>query len=476
MKRSGLRHRQAAPPARRTTAVKRAVSIRSIMPIAVAAMTALGACRGRGREAPSAAPGQVVVSLVGWGAPEEREVFQEVLADLERERPSIHVVYTQVPGVGYDYLNKLRLMIVANMAPDVFYVPDGAFPEIVRSGALLDLEPLLKESSLDLGAMWTTALDRYRWSGERLHEGHLHALPKDLGPMAMFYNADLLRKRGVEPPSPTQPMTWDEAIAMWRKLTFDDAGIKRWGLTAFPYEAAVWSSGAEILSPDRRTWAMTSPRAMAAFQWCADLALREGVAPNPARISEAALGSELFEAGLAAMHVDGRWMVPRYRRLAFDWDVAPIPVPVRGAASIARSGSVGLAISSRTRHPKEAFAVVEYLAGPRGQEKLTRTGFQLPNQRTLATTNVFLQPAERPAQAQVFVAAAEKSRPGPVTETPNGFWHDVFAAYADEVWRGERRAADLFPVIAPRIDQALDAAYQEAGMANAPPETHAEAR
>ena len=194
------------------------------------------------------------------------------------------------------------------------------------------------------------------------------------------------------------------------------------------------------------------------------------MAPNPARLAEAALGSELFEAGLAAMHIDGRWMVPRYRKLAFDWDVAPIPVPVRGAPSIARSGSVGLAISAKTRHPKEAFAVVAYLAGPRGQQKLTTTGFQLPNQRSLATTNVFLQPGLRPAHAEVFVAAAERSRPGPITQTPNAFWYDVFATYADEVWRGEQRAAVLFPKVAPRIDQALDAAYEDAGLSVPEPE------
>lgn len=430
--------------------------------LAVMLLVVFAGCRRHEREVPRAEP--VTITFVGWGAPEERDVFADVLRDLERERPSLRVDYTQVPGVGYDYLNKLRLMIVANMAPDVFYVPDGAFPELVRSGALLDLDPLLDESSFDLGAIWTTAIDRYRWDGERLHEGDLYALPKDLGPMALFYNAELLRRRGVAAPSSTEPMTWDGAIATWRALTFDDAGIKRWGITAFPYEAAVWSSGAEILGPDRRTWAMTTPSAIEAFQWCADLALREGVAPNPARLADVALGSELFEAGLAAMHIDGRWMVPRYRKLAFEWDVAPIPVPVPGADAVTRSGSVGLAISSRTRHPKEAFAVVEYLAGPRGQRKLTTTGFQLPNQRALAMTGVFLQRDQRPAHAEVFVAMAEKSRPGPITQTPNAFWHDVFAAYADEVWRGERRAAVLFPVIAPRLDQALEAAYEDAGM------------
>jgi hypothetical protein len=49
-----------------------------------------------------------------------------------------------------------------------------------------------------------------------------------------------------------------------------------------------------------------------------------------------------------------------------------------------------------------------------------------------------------------------------MTKTPNAFWHDVFDAYAVEVWRGERSAADLFPELAPRIDQTLRAAFEEA--------------
>ena len=426
-------------------------------------LAALGGCRSRGHGEGAAPTERVAVTFVGWGAPEERVVFAEALAELERQDPRVHVVYTQVPGIGYDYLNKLRLMIVAGLAPDVFYVPDGAFQELVRGGALLDLEPFLRESTLDLGAMWTTAVDRYRFDGERVHVGHLFGLPKDLGPMVLYYNKDLLRRRGVEAPPPTEPLTWDEALAMWRALTFVDRGLMRWGITRFPYDAAIWSSGGEILSADARSWAMTSPVSLGAFQWCADLAIRHRVGPDPARLADVSLG-ELFEAGLAAMHPDGRWMVPRYRKLAFDWDVALIPVPSRGAPSITRSGSVGLAISARSPHPKEAFSVIEFLAGPRGQAILTGAGFQLPNQRAVARTNVFLQPSKRPAHAEAFVLAAESSRPAATTETPDAFWEEVFSAYADQVWRGERSAAELFPEIAPRINQTIRVAFEEVGL------------
>jgi len=431
--------------------------VRFAAALAVAAVTV--ACARHDAGSAGAVTGgaeAVTITFVGWGAPEERALVREVVADFEREHPEIRVAYTQVPGVGYDYLNKLRLMMVADMSPDVFYVPDGAFGELVRTGALLDLEPMVRASNtIDLEAIWTTGVERYRYDGKQVHVGDLYALPKDIGPHAMFFNIDAFRARGVPVPD-SKPMTWDEAIAMWRALTFEERGVAHYGLTSFPYESAVWMLGGEVLSPDRRSWAMTSPEAVRAVQWCADLALVFHVAPNPARLgAEGVVGRELFEAGLAATHVDGRWMVPRFRKLGFDWDVAPVPVPAPGVPSVAWSGSVGLAIARKTAHAAEAFALVEYLAGPRGQEKLTRAGFQLPNQRAVARTDVYLQPGKRPAHAEVFLASAETSRPSPATETPNSFWVDAFGAFADEIWRGKRPASVVLPEMKPRIDQAL---------------------
>ncbi|HMI86049.1 MAG TPA: sugar ABC transporter substrate-binding protein [Polyangiaceae bacterium] len=412
------------------------------------------ACAER-RRSFAGAGGERVIAFVGWGAPEERGVMADVVALFEQSNPGLRVTYTQVPGTGYDYLNKLRLMIVAGNAPDVFYVPDGAFGELVRTGALLDLDERIAASGVvDLDAMWPSAVDRYRWDGRRLHQGHLYALPKDMGPTAMFYDADRFRERGVPLPDPVVPMTWSEARAMWAALSDRAGPVRRYGLTGYPFDVAVWAAGGEVLTSDRRSWAMQNPVAEGAVQWCADLALSDGVAPLPSRV-EGGGGRELFEARLAATHIDGRWMVPRFRKLGFDWDVAPIPMADRDRPPVVWSGSVGFAVAASTPYPDEAIALVAWLAGPEGQAPLTRTGLQLPNQRALAKTDLFLQPGQRPVHADVFVRAAKNSRPSAITETPNSFWFDVLSIFLDEVWRGRRTAASLFPELAPRIDAAL---------------------
>lgn len=400
------------------------------------------------------------ISLVGWGGPEEKGIIEGVIRDFEAKNPDLKVKYTQIPGVGYEYLNKVRLLIVAGMAPDVFYVPDGAFAEMASRNTLYNLDALVAKSHVvKLADMWPSAVNRYRWDGHQSQKGALYCLPKDIGPNVMFYNKDVLKARGVPFPDPKTPMTWDEAIATWKKLTFSEGRIQHYGISGYGYEHAVWSNGAEIVSPDKRSWVLaSSPKGIEAVQWCADLGLVYKVAPDGSKTAGGSGSSspgQLFESQLAAMHIDGRWMVPHFRKLNFDWDVAPLPVPKKGMKSITWSGSVGFGMSAKTAHPAEAFRLVEYMAGPEGQTAMTRSGLQVPNQRWLAKTAVYMQPGQKPAHAEVFLASAADSRPGPWTDTPNTFWHDVYWTFVGKIWRGDRQAKDILPELSPLVNQTL---------------------
>lgn len=414
---------------------------------------------GLGAGRAMAAPTEV--AFVGWGGPEEREIVKGVLANFERANPDVRVKYTQIPGVGYDYYNKIRLMIVAGIAPDVFYVPDDKFGELASRNVLLNLDGRVAKSHVvKLADMWETGYNRYRWDGRQLQKGPLYCLPKDIGPWAMFYNKDAFKQAGVAPPPADHALSYDEAIAIWKKLSFKAGSSQHYGVSTFPHEVAVWSNGGQIVSADKRHWVLgKDAKSIAAVQWCADLALVQGVAPNLSRTvagSSAASPGELFESGLAACHFDGRWLVPHYRQtVKFDWDVAPFPAPHKGETATTFSGSVGYGVFAKTAKPDASWRLIEYLAGPEGQTQMTRSGFQVPNQRSLAATDVYLQRAQKPAHAEVFLEAAAHSRPGPWTDTPNVFWHDVYWNFVGKVFRGDKRASELLPKLVPMVDNAL---------------------
>ena len=419
---------------------------------------ALGALTA-GSAVPPALAAPTEISLVGWGGPEEKVIIQEVIRRFEAKNPDLKVKYTQIPGVGFEYLNKVRLLIVAGMAPDVFYVPDGAFAEMASRNTLLNLDAYVAKSKVvKVADMWPSAVDRYRWDGVRSQRGALYCLPKDIGPNVMFYNKDVLKARGVKAPDPKTPMTWDTAIATWKQLSWNEGRSQHYGISGYPYEAAVWSSGGEIVSEDKRSWVLNSPQGIAGVQWAADLGLVHKVAPDGSKTAGGSGSSspgQLFESQLAAMHIDGRWMVPRFRKLGFDWDVAPLPVPKKGMKSITWSGSVGFGISSSTKRASESFRLVEYMAGPEGQTEMTKSGLQVPNQRWLADTDVYMQRGQKPAHPEVFLASAATSRPGPWTDTPNTFWHDVYWTFIGKIWRGERKAKDILPELSPLINETL---------------------
>ena len=409
------------------------------------------------RQAP---PGATRVVFTGWGGIVEREVFGELVAAFERRNPGIDVEYRPVPR---DYVTKLKLMFAGGTPPDVFYLPDGDFPAFAAAGRVLNLQPYIARSAvIRTEQIWDAALRRYRFDGRVFGQGPLYALPKDIGPTAMFVNLDLLRASGVALPSPERPLTWDEAVALWKRLTRDldgDGRTDQWGTHGMTLEAAVWSNGGDFLSADGRRFTMPDdPRALEAAQWLASLQTDLRVAPME-RQRQSIPVDTLFLTGRLATFLGGRWMVPQFRKAPFAWDVLPVPVSPRTRRQAGWSGSVGLAIAPTCAHKEAAWRLVEFLAGPEGQAAQARTGFQIPNQRGLSQTDVFLQPGQRPAHAEVFLGAVRHQQAGPPTRTPSAEWWDTLLRALAPAYRGEGSARAAIQGARGEVQAALDRAW-----------------
>ena len=155
---------------------------------------------------------------------------------------------------------------------------------------------------------------------------------------------------------------------------------------------------------------------------------------------------DYFASGKFGMFVDGRWEVPTLRKNmtenskwgAGSWNVAPLPVykeydangnvTVHGIAG-GHSGSMGLAIAEGSDNKQAAFEFLKFVAGEEGQKAQAEAGFAIPNQKALASQDVFLQPTQDPANAIVFVEAAGMQRPGDWWSLTNSAWIDDWANY-----------------------------------------------
>ncbi|MFN3653064.1 MAG: ABC transporter substrate-binding protein [Armatimonadota bacterium] len=405
-------------------------------------------------------PGAQRILFTGWGGIIERKVFTDLVAEFERRHPEIDVEYRPVPR---DYVAKLKVMVAGGAPPDVFYVPDGDFAGFALGGKLLNLEPFVARSEVvNPEEIWEAGLRRYRFDGRVFGQGPLYALPKDIGPTAMYVNRDLLRAQGIPLPPADRPLTWDEAEALWRSASRDtdgDGRIDQWGTHGFVMEAAIWSNGGRLLSADGRRWVLPDdPRAIEALEWLVSLQAEKGLSPME-RQRQSIPVDTLFLTGRLATFIGGRWMVPMFRNAEFDWDVVPVPVSPRTRRKEGWSGSVGLAISPGSAHKEAAWKLVEFLVGPEGQAAQTRTGFQVPNQKSLARTEVFLQPGQRPESAEVFIDAAEYQQSGVPTRTPDHEWWDLFIREIGAAYRGEKSVKEVLRSSRAEIQTALDRSW-----------------
>ena len=400
--------------------------------------------------------GQTILKFYGWGEPEEKKIFNDMVDEFMKENPDIKVIYENVPS---DYEGKMNAML-AGEAPDVLYVPDGSFGRWASSGVLKSLQPYIEQdqwkTELDLESMWENALPRYRYDGSRLGQGDLYCLPKDIGPTVIYYNKNLFDKMGVSYPNAETPMSFEELLEKAQKITIQSADgtrMEQYGIGSIWWEGFIWSNGGEIVDTKTGNFTLNEPNGLESMNYIADLVNKYKVSPTPASTSSEG-DDQMFQSGKVGMIIGGRWKVPTYRKLSFDWDVAPMPAGKTGK-SAGWSGSVGIAMSAKTEHPDEAFRLIAFLGGKKGQEMQASTGFNIPNYKSLANTDLFLQKGQKPEHSEVFINMAEIEEPGPWDYYPNTKWWDILNQNLYKIWDGSQSAESLLGELEPRIEKSL---------------------
>jgi multiple sugar transport system substrate-binding protein len=424
---------------------------------AVASVVALAGCSaGGGGGTESAA-----ITFLGWGSPQEVEVFQNLIGQFEDKYPDVTVDYISVPPE--DFGTKLQTMISSGNTPDVFYLtPENTMP-FADSGIIADLSDYVADNAIfDEANVWEKALSMYRYDGQTPGVGAIYGLPKDIGPFALAYNKDLFAAAGIPDPDPDVPWTWDEFIANAKKLTAGEGDTKVYGSAPYSLESAVWSNGADWLNADHTEVTVTDPAFVEALQWVADLGLKEGVVPSAA--DEGALGSfQRWLDGHIGMIGVGPWNQGQFwTDLDFEWDLMPWPVsPATGEQAI-WYGGIGFAVSAKSENLEASSNLAAFLAF---NEDAQRTNFELgqaiPNLIDMAQ-NEYLALDKPPANKQQFLNIIEEvGRRATQTYTYNSEWFGLFNSNVASVWLGEMTAAEYTASIQEEMQGMLDQGIAE---------------
>lgn len=167
---------------------------------------------------------------------------------------------------------------------------------------------------------------------------------------------------------------------------------------------------------------INTPQSKKGLQFYTDLRNKYNVAPKASQSASATM-AQLFLQGKLAMHLSGRWLVPKYSTDAkFNWGVINFPRGDKG--SVVAMDASGWAIAKNSKHKKEAERLIEYLSSKKSIEKFDKSGLIVPARIDVARGE-FLNSPPNKAVNQVFIDVIKTSKKTPVTVDYNQIQDDL---------------------------------------------------
>jgi multiple sugar transport system substrate-binding protein len=285
----------------------------------------------------------------------EIELVQSVVDQFVAQNPNYDVTVLNYDPETYD--QKLLTDISAGTLPDIFVSADVFAKPFFDANLTADLRPLAEATGFDLSLYDPNFLALSEVDGK------IGFLPRGADVVVTYFNKRMFDEAGVA--YPTDDWTYDDMLAAAEKLTIKaaDGTTTQYGVDASYTWWAYWvpmvvAQGGQILNDDNSEAVFNSPEGISAWN-IIFTGLQNGWFAPPS--FQQTMGGEGngFQAGKAAMTFTVRALCPTYRAvLQDDWDVALVP---KGTASRKTGmGTMGYAISSKTKDPAATWKLLEY--------------------------------------------------------------------------------------------------------------------
>lgn len=367
---------------------------------------------------------KTVVKFSTWGSESEIKVLKSAISEFEQKNPDIDIELIHIPQ---NYFQKLHLLIVTNSAPDVMFVNNINGLKYYRSGAFEKLNPYFVNKT-----------DYYGNSVKAFsYNDCVWAVPRDVSNLVIYYNKDIFDKNNV--PYPTNNWNTNEFLNKAQLLTKQDSwgyGFEKDALFWLPF---LWSNSGGIID-ENDCIMIDSSASKDALQFYADLKNVYNVTPTDAQ-KGSYTNAQLFLQGKMAMHLNGRWAVPRFRQDAkFNWDIAPFPAGTAG--SIVDVDASGWAMNKKSKNKRAAWRFILFLASEKMSRTFTKDGLIIPARKSIANSNYFLQKTQKPQNSQVFLTAIDKGKPTPVNKNYQELLNKIYIQL-DPVFAGTKRIHEV---------------------------------
>jgi len=295
--------------------------------------------------------------------------------------------------------------------PDVFLASRRHLTYLVQHQLIQPVDSLLDDRGFDFG-------DEYPRSSLTAfgNDNRLQCLPYGIQPSVIFYNPGLVRfdQMRNDPPTPGEGWTIEQFAAAGRWAVRHNPGIAGIHLdpTLLGVAPFVYSGGGDLFDDN------TDPTSLAFSDETNEDSLSQTVralrAPR-STLSEEQLErhtpAEWFARGRLALLEGSRRLVPDLRAAGVRFDVMPMP-------SLGTSATVcqltGLCLSSHPRDVGTAADFLVYASSPGALELVSYAGYVQPANQTVALSDAFQQPGQRPRHASVFTFSVKSMQYPPI--------------------------------------------------------------
>lgn len=321
-----------------------------------------------------------MTTLVVWvDTPSISASISDRIAAYTHDHPNTQVkVFDQAGKINNgDVSISIEALTGGDLSPDVVALTDRDFRLMSNQSDLVNLDPyVMRDSTFDSSDFFPGVWESFRDRGKQ------YAIPSEVVPWMIYYNKDLFARAKREDPAPG-----------WRISDFVDAGQQvlnasegKQQIAGFVTDPAVailpFVESFGVIPQDGAVdpyakW-LDDKRTADALQWFADLGLRARI--MPAGVSNRSLGFWFGgRAAMAGMFMDQRNQLPPFlqRREVlltpttvgtptpppgwkFNWGVTTVP---KAEVQTTVYYVSGYAIPQASKHPDEAWALIDYLTG-----------------------------------------------------------------------------------------------------------------
>jgi multiple sugar transport system substrate-binding protein len=246
--------------------------------------------------------------------------------------------------------------IATGDVPDLITIDNPVVASFASQDALMDVSDLVKKSAVIkpdqyYAGSWATTI----WDGKQ------YAVPGEANTLALYYNADMFRAKGLDPDKP--PQTWAALQAAAEKLTDKDRNVFGIAFCAIQSEEGTFQWLPFLQQSGASLKTLTSADAVAAMQLWTDF-VAKGHASRDVLVKRQFEMTSTWLAGGSAMVISGPWELQRMKDVPFKWKVALLPVREGRNIQASALGGYVWGVPKGANNPAGAFKVIEFMSQP----------------------------------------------------------------------------------------------------------------